>query len=105
MSWPMDNSRKVNTNPMKTNNYKHSDNKEISKPYQALIFISTWVMVVFIGKAIFHGPKGDLDFVIKNFLSFAISQVIAGVILLYIPRKFLIPIVIIMWGVTFLTIF
>jgi hypothetical protein len=81
-----------------------SREKEPSKILKILLFWSIFLFIIFIGKRIIGFPKGSIDFIIKNLLSFVCTVILSGTMLHFLSAKLLKLSIPIIWILTILLI-
>lgn len=67
-----------------------SKTTEENKPgnvLKILLFWSTFILIIFIGRRLFGSPEGNPDFIVKNLLSFGIAIILSGLMLHFLSRK------------------
>lgn len=73
------------------------DRNGLSNRLQIVLFVTTWLVVVFIGKEIFHGIKGELDFIVKNVGTFLVSTIATVLLIRTLSERLLRLIIFCMW--------
>jgi len=83
---------------------KSTEEKKSSNILKILLFWSTFVLVIILGRRIFGPPEGNPDFIVKNLLSFGIAIIFSGIMLHFLGRKLLMIGLLIIWCLTILLI-
>lgn len=78
----------------------NGEEKNAEKIIKIILFLSVFLFVVFISKKIIESPKGNIDFLIKNLISFICAIIITGIILQYLNKKYVRLIIPLMWIAT-----
>lgn len=81
-----------------------SKDKEPGKILKILLFWTTFLFIVFLGKRIIGYPKGNFDFIVKTLLSFSCAVILSGAILHFLSLKSLKLSIPIIWLLTILLI-
>jgi hypothetical protein len=67
-----------------------ANSKEEIKPsnlLKILLFWSTFLLIIFLGRKIFGSQEGNVDFIVKNLLSFGSAIILSGLLLHYLSVK------------------
>ena len=78
--------------------------KEPSKLLRILLFWTIFLFIIFIGKKIIGFPKGNIDFIVKNLLSFVCTIILSGTMLHFLSIKSLKLSIPIIWILTIILI-
>ena len=81
-----------------------SREKEPGKFIKIVLFWTIFLFIIFIGKRIIGYPKDNLDFIVKNLLSFACAVILSGTMLHFCSVKSLKLSIPIIWLLTILLI-
>jgi len=87
-----------------TKNTNKDREKEPSKILKILLFWTILLFIIFLGKRFIGFPKGNLDFIIKNILSFASAVILSGIMLHFLSVKSVKLSIPIIWILTILLI-
>jgi len=79
--------------------------KGAGRLFKIILFWTIFLFIIFLGKRIFDYPKDNLDFIVKNLLSFAFTVILSGIMLHYFRLKALKLSIPIIWLLTILLIF
>jgi hypothetical protein len=74
-----------------------------SKAIKIVLFWSNWLLVLFLGKRFMDSPGDGMNFLLKNFGSFAIAIIVTVVMLRYLHVAGLKMTIVVIWIVTILT--
>ena len=91
----------LRTIPIKS---KSTEENKSSNILKILLFWSTFILVIFLGRRIFGAPGGNPDFIVKNLLSFGIAIIFSGIMLHFLGRKLLMIGLLIIWCLIILLI-
>ena len=73
-----------------------------SKIVKIVLFLSIYIFVVFLSRKIISYPKDNVDFLIKNILSFICAIIITGITIKYFRGKSLKICILIIWIISVL---
>jgi len=83
---------------------KSSKIREPGKILKIILFWTILLFIIFLSKKIIGYPKSNIDFIVKNLLSFACTIILSGVMLHFLNVRLLMLSIPIVWFLTFLLI-
>jgi len=81
-----------------------SKEKEPSKLIKILLFWTVFIFIIFVGKRIIGSPGSNVDFVVKNLLTFFCAIIICGIMLHFFNARSLKLSIPVIWFLTILLI-
>jgi len=62
-------------------------NNTPNKITKSLLFLSSWILLVFLSKKLLSSPADNLDFLLKNILTLIITSFMTGLIIHFLPGQ------------------
>ena len=84
---------------------KHTKKNEQSKILKIILFWTNFLFIIFLSKKAVGNFSGNIDFIVKNLLSFFFTVILTGAMLHFMKLKYLRISIPLIWLITFLLIY